>query len=130
MPKKDLKSITIYSLTIGLIIFFLFFLITSTTIGSSVKTHCKSTEAKYGNDCVTALMLQVQDEEASFSDRNHAIWALGQLGDERALDLLKNLYTGEIPPREKWEGVLSQYELKKAIKLLDGGVNLAAWVWR
>jgi len=59
--------------------------------------------------------------------RNHAIWALGQLGDKRALPSLEKLYTGEPCDHSKY---VCQYELKKAIKLCRGGLNITAWTWR
>lgn len=55
-----------------------------------------------------------------------AVWALGQIGDARALPVLQEYYTGNIPPRESPERVISRYELKKAIHLLRGGWNVRA----
>jgi len=52
------------------------------------------------------------------------------LGDSRALPTLQKYYTGNIPNREPLDGVISQYELKKAINLTSGGVNLTAIFWR
>ena len=81
-------------------------------------------------ECVSALIKQLDDEDNSLRERNYAIWSLGQLGDEQALPVLEKYYTGIIPDREPYDKTLSQYEMKKAIKLLEGGVNLGAWVWR
>jgi hypothetical protein len=52
---------------------------------------------------------------------------LGQLGDQKSLVVLKSYYTGEPCDHEKF---LCQYELEKAIKLLEGGFNITAFVWR
>jgi hypothetical protein len=90
---------------VGLSIMLLFFMIGCSWIGYEVKIACEGA-------------------------RNRAIWALGQLGDERALLVFEKYYTGEIPEREPLSEVISQYELKKAIKMAEGGVNLSAWVWR
>ncbi len=85
---------------------------------------------KYGGDCVEAFIGLVDDETEDFRSRNDAIWALGQLGDSRALPVLNNYFTGIIPDREPLNSVISQYELSKAIKLAEGGTNLTAWAWR
>lgn len=120
-----------YWLVVGVGFVALFFFITSSWIGVSVKEKCFVATAKYSNtDCVLALTDQLQDESISFRERNYAIWALGQLGDNRALSVLKNMYTGNIPDREPYDDGISQYELKKAIKLVEGGFNATAFVWR
>jgi hypothetical protein len=72
----------------------------------------------------------LEDENRSFKARNSAIWALGQFGDSRALPVLEKYYTGNIPDREPLNGTISQYELKKAIKLAKGGTNISAFIWR
>jgi hypothetical protein len=46
------------------------------------------------------------------------------------MPVLKNLYTGDIPERESLYKTISQYELKKAINLTGGGLNISAFVWR
>ena len=79
---------------------------------------------------VEALIGVLEDESNPYGMRNSAIWALGQLGDRRALPVLENLYTGDIPEREPWDGTLSQHELSKAIKLARGGFNATAIFWR
>jgi hypothetical protein len=125
------RNLFFYWFVVGLGFFILFFLVTSTWIGVSVKEKCLIATARYSKtDCVLALMDQLQDENASNREKNYAIWSLGQLGDERALPTLKNMYTGNIPDREPYDETVSQYELKKAIKLIDGGFNATAFVWR
>jgi len=71
----------------------------------------------------------LKDENRSFKSRNSAIWALGQIGDARALPVLQSFYTGNIPPKESLNDDISQYELKKAINLAGGGTNLTAIFW-
>jgi hypothetical protein len=56
--------------------------------------------------------------------RNSAIWALGQLGDGRALPALERYYMGIIPDREPFDEMISQYELNKALHLAKGGTNI------
>ncbi|MBU0731322.1 hypothetical protein KKC88_00400 [Patescibacteria group bacterium] len=124
------KNIIIYVIAIGIGIFFFLFISSSTLIGNSVEQKCEIAQAKYEGDCVEALILFVDDDENGYEERNSAIWALGQLGDERAMDVLNKYYTGDIPDREPLEEGISQYELKKAINLAGGGFNITAFIWR
>lgn len=130
MKTKNLKTLLIYGIIIGIIIFLFFFLITGTWIGHSVKIHCQNAQKRYEGTCVQALIQSLDDESTPTEDRNHAIWALGQLGEKEALETLKKYYTGEIPEKESFNQTISQYELRKAIKLIESGTNLGTWVWR
>jgi hypothetical protein len=124
---KPILSVSLLVLGVVLVLF----LGVGFWIGSSVRDHCQEMTAAYQqDDCVVALMRAVEDEDLPFGKRNSAVWALGQLGDERALNVLEKYYTANIPDREPWDGVLSQYELSKAINLLDGGFNITFFTWR
>lgn len=128
---KKYKNWFFYWAVVGAGFLILFFLVTSSWIGVSVKEKCLTATARYSRtDCILALMDQLQDENTSFRERNYSIWALGQLGDERALPLMENIYTGVIPNREPYDDGISQYELKKAINLIESGFNATAFVWR
>jgi len=134
---KNVKDWLFYWMAVGIGTFILFFLVTSTLIGSSVHDKCLHAQGRYGGDlpagrqgCVDALIKFLEDESNPIGERNSAIWALGQLGDAKALSVLEKYYTGDIPDREPWNDVVSQYELKKAIKLVDGGFNATHFVWR
>ena len=127
---KKILNIFWYLAAIGVSIFALMFIISATLIGYDVKDQCRLAQQTYSGDCVEALIAQLDDENAAYGTRNTSIWALGQLGDSRALPTLQRYYTGIIPKREKWDEVVSQYELKKAINLAKGNFNMAAWVWR
>jgi hypothetical protein len=125
------KNWFMYWMVVGVGFIILFFLVTSSLIGMSVKEKCLVATAKYTKEnCVVALMEQLQDKDASYRERNYAIWALGQLGDKRVLPTLENMYTGNIPEREPYDDGISQYELKKAIKLIKDGFNATAFIWR
>jgi hypothetical protein len=127
---SKIKKPFIYLFFLGLSIFLLFFVVTSTWIGYDVKSKCRQAKLDYGGTCNQALTKLLQDETRSFSSRNSAIWALGQLGNPDSLSVLESFYTGNIPDCEPLNGVISQYELKKAIKLTSGGTNLTAIFWR
>jgi hypothetical protein len=126
-----MKEKLIYIASVGVSIFLLFFFITNIWIGHEAKRLCQEAKWEYKKtDCVDALITTLNDTRQGYRTRNHAIWALGQFGDKRALPVLKKYYTGVIPNREPLDGVISQYELKKSIVLANGGLNITAWVWR
>lgn len=118
-----------YWIAVGIGTFILFFIVSSVWIGFGVKERCLLAQGRYGGDCVEALSKHIEDENNPYGERNSAIWALGQLGDERALPTLDKYYTGDIPDREPWNEVISQYELSKAIKLSKGSFNITHLVW-
>ena len=130
MNIKSIKEKLFYLVAIGLSIFLLFFFIGSVWIGHEAKNLCQQAQWQYGGDCVEALIAQLDDEHQGFRNRNHAIWALGQMGDDRALPVLEKYYTGDIPDREPLDETISQYELKKAINLASGGTNITVSIWR
>ncbi|MFH1426331.1 MAG: HEAT repeat domain-containing protein [Candidatus Kerfeldbacteria bacterium] len=128
--KKRIQKIVLYLFAVGFGVLFLLFLSGSLIIGNSVQEQCRDAQERYDGDCVEALIQLLDDEDNSYADRNHVIWALGQLGDERALPMLEKYYTGEIPEREPYDAGISQYELKKAVNLASGGFNITSFIWR
>lgn len=119
-----------YAMAICTGLLMLLFVAAVNWIGFDVKNQCEEARAQYGGECIAALSRTVEDGNQSFKRRNDAVWALGQLGDRRALPVLLRNYTGIIPDREPYNSVLSQYELKKAINLSKGGMNIGAFFWR
>jgi HEAT repeat protein len=130
MEGTSLKRIIFYLFTFALLVFLIVFLFTVAKINSDVRDQCQYSQEKYGGDCVDALINVLNDEDNNFETRNSAIWALGQLGDKRALPELEKYYTGDIPSEESLSQVISQYELQKAIKLAGGSLNITAPFWR
>ncbi len=138
MKIKNIKQTFFYVFAVGASIFLLFFIISCVWIGYEVKNQCREAKREYlpvgrpavEMDCVEALISVLNNENKDFRVRNSAIWALGQLGDSRALPTLQSYYTGNIPPREPLDKSISQYELKKAINLTSGGLNITAIFWR
>ena len=98
-----------------------------------LKDVCTMATQKYPGDKVEALMKFVETEETSYSAdlyraNNHAFWALGQLGDKRALPFLKGLVTSEACNHST---NLCQGEIKEAIhKLESDQFNLPKYLWR
>ncbi|MCF7820719.1 MAG: CapA family protein [Candidatus Pacebacteria bacterium] len=122
-------------LFLGVSLFLLFVIIfyfSAKQIGTSVSQICSFAQNKYRQDCVTSLILVLDNKDLDFSLRNRAIWALGQLGDKRSLPSLNNYILKEAQGSEKkpLNSEISQYELKKAIKLVSGSPNITAWLWR
>lgn len=131
MKNKVIKEKLFYIVSIAISILLLFFFITDVWIGYEAKSLCQDAKWQYNKtDCVEALIRQLDDKNQGFRARNHAVWALGQLGSDRALPVLKKYYTGIIPTKEPLDMVISQYELKKAIHLASGGFNITAVFWR
>lgn len=127
MKSKKIKKLLIYIISISVGTLFFLFISASTFIGLEVEQECEMAQGQYGGDCVQALTSLVEDEDHDLKKRNQAVWALGQMGDARALSVLNNLYTGEECQHDQF---LCQHELKKAIKLCGGGFNITALVWR
>lgn len=128
--KKIDKNLVIYSLGVTFLIIIFMFIIVSIQIGSDVKNRCEMAQIFYGGECVDALMSQIADESKT-AGKNDAIWALGQLGDKKVLSFLQKYDNGKpLPEREPWNEGISQYELRKAIKLLESERNISAFTWR
>jgi hypothetical protein len=124
------KHRLIFSSAIGFSIIFLLFVMGCVWIGNGVKKQCQDAKREYDGNCQQALIKLLSDEDKSFRVRNSAVWALGQLGDNKALPVLQSYYTGNIPAKESLEKSISQYELKKAINLCSGGFNITSVFWR
>lgn len=124
------KKTLLFLLSLVLSLFVLFFVVTSSWIGYDIKSKCRESKADYGGNCNQALVSLLKDETRSFNSRNSAIWAIGQIGDPSSLPVLQSFYTGNIPPKEPLNMVISQYELKKAINLLSGGTNITTIFWK
>ena len=122
-----MKKKALYGLIIFVFLLSITYVSIGWTIGKGVKSVCAEAAAEFAGDKVGALIAYVNSESHSFKEKNRAIWALGQLGDVRALSLLEQLYTGQSCEHDKY---LCQYELKKAIRLCKGGLNITAWIWR
>lgn len=76
---------------------------------------------QFGGDRVEALMQQVECSSCAMKQRKDAVWALGQIGDRRALPVLRAQLTGR---RCDHTRELCQYELQKAIRHIEKGIPL------
>lgn len=64
-----------------------------------------------GRDRVALLIVLAGAEEAPLADRNRAVWALGELRDERALPVLERLHVQETCDHGR---LVCQREVRKA----------------
>ncbi|MCP4610160.1 MAG: hypothetical protein GY845_15735 [Planctomycetes bacterium] len=138
MPVKStsrLRRILTRGIPIVLLVCVAGIILLSLSIELGVKKACAEATQKYPGDKVDALMMSVSVETEEhgydahrYSVNNHAFWALGQLGDKRALPFLKKLSTGQPCDHET---NLCQGEIQKAInKLEKNGFNLPAFLFR
>lgn len=127
---KNEKLIRSAALGFGavLLLILAFIAITYMIIFTEVRNTCDTAIAAYSKDCVDSLVLVLESEDKSFKEKNDAIWALGQIADERALPALESLYTGSIPEREPLDKTISQYEIEKAIHWINEG-NWTSWMY-
>ena len=123
MTKKIL-----YFSAVGLSLLAFLFLLSINQIGHHVKQRCLLAQEKYDGDCVEALISYLDDEENGFGPRNSAVWALGQLGDERALPVLKKYYLADVEDG-RWNETLAQSEIKRAISYMEGKTNITPFFW-
>ena len=96
-------------------------------IGSGVHAASEAALAARQGDPVPALIAYVESPAHTLQARSRAVWALGQLGDARALPVLEKHVTGNACAHDR---ALCQHELRKAIRLCRGSTNVLAFTWR
>ena len=96
-------------------------------IGAHAKSVYAEAMREYPGDRVEAVISYVESESHSLKKRSKAVWALGYLGDKRALPVLKKHFTGTSCEHDKYP---CQWELEKAIKKCEGGPNPCGWACR
>lgn len=123
------KRLLLYLLGIGITFCIFIFLLSINLIGHSVKEKCKIAQDRYKGDCVEALISYLDDENNGFYSRNSAIWTLGQLGDKRAMSILKKYHTGYNGERIDRSKELAQLEIERAIGYMEGNWNMTKFFW-
>lgn len=96
-------------------------------IGHQVGNAVSEAVAIASGDPVSALLFVVNSSDSSIREKNRAVWALGQLGNPRALDTLQSQINGQSCDHSSQ---ICQYTLKKAIGLCEGEQNIGAYIWR
>ena len=99
-------------------------------IFKGVQQNVRSAQSTYAGDAVSALIALVEDGQAPFEQRNGAVWALGQIGDPRALPALQAMTppAGQQPPYDSTSYIV-QYSVDKAIKQING-ISFTRWMYR
>ena len=116
-----------YGVLICFSLLFVGYLCICFSIRHSVKEISTRATEEHPGDRVEALMTYVEAKSHSLRKRNRAVWALGQIGDSRAVGVLEKFRTGK--PCDH-SSQLCQRELEKAIKASKGSFNTAAWLPR
>lgn len=99
-------------------------------IYKGVLNSSRGAQDAYGGEPVTALIALAGDEKAPLEKRNSAIWALGQIGDERSLPVLNDLRTGEVQAKPyDSTAYIVQYSVEKAIRQVNG-LSVTRWMYR
>ena len=113
------KKSVLVSLTVLLVFCLCGFIGLRYLIQSSLDDLCATAQAAHphSGNSVASLIDYVESESHTLSQRNSAVWALGQLRNPKALPALEKAYTGN-PSDHKT--ALCQYELEKAIRLCKG----------
>lgn len=113
------------------VVFAILFGLSLRQIFVSVKGMCNTATQQFPGDNVEALIALVESDSVPFREKNRAIWALGQIGDKRALPLLRSLKTGQIQPKPYDSSrYIVQYSVDKAIKQIEGKLSLTRWMYR
>jgi len=121
------KKVLVYGTLSCLAFLLIAFVMICFSIRSGVKEISAEATQQYPGDRIEALITYVKSENRSLRQRNRAVWALGQIGDKRALPVLTESYTGG--PCDH-DSRLCQGELQKAIKKCKSGFNATAWLPR
>jgi uncharacterized protein (UPF0333 family) len=88
--KKKIKLITGLSFAILIILI----LIITYVVENQVQETCRMAVSIYPGDKIQALINVSKNESTCTNDKSRALWALGQLGDKKALSYLIKTFDG------------------------------------
>ena len=124
---KRASRIALWILAIVMGILFIAYLGANILIGWGINNESRSAMARFGGDRIEALISVVDCQDCRLQDRDHAVWALGQLKDKRALTVLHKYRTGK-PCNHSRQ--ICQYEISKAIRWTEGKSYMLPQIWR
>ncbi|HEX38366.1 MAG TPA: hypothetical protein ENG70_05910 [Candidatus Cloacimonetes bacterium] len=128
MDKRKLKKIIII-LSIIVVFFIIFSIVVSYhAIYTGVKRICVEAKQEYGQDCVNSLARFIKSDEHTIKKKTHAIWALGQLADARAITYLKE-FQKKFDCEDDSKKSKICYEILKALKWCEQG-NATSWMYK
>lgn len=128
MKNKKLKRILIFSIISIVLLFFALVVSIYSILFLEVRRNCNKAISEYKTTCQEALIKTFQSNNTTIREKNDAIWTLGQLADKNSLPFLKSIYKDMMPDREPLNKVISQYEIRKAIKWSEKG-NWTSWMY-
>ncbi len=129
--KNSLRKIILSVILISLAVLIILFAISLRMIYTGVKSICEIASEKFETDNVEALISLIESDAFSFKQKNRAIWALGQIGDRRALHLLRKLDTDEIQEKPlDSDKYIVQYSVEKAIRQINSNFIITRWMYR
>jgi hypothetical protein len=119
--KRKIKLI----ISLFFIIFIIVLLVVTYKVESQVQETCKMAVSVYPGDNIQALINVIKNENTCTRDKSKALWALGQLGDKKALPYLIENFNGIE------ETDICIYEAQFAIeKIKNESFNLPGFLWR
>jgi hypothetical protein len=86
------------------------------SIRSGLQRFSDEATTRFPGGRVDALIQVVDCSFCPMQDRNHAVWALGQMVEERAMPVLRKHFDGQPCTHGSR---LCQYELGKAIRMIE-----------
>lgn len=120
----EMKRTVVLAGTIMGALLICFILVMRIWIGQGIKERISTAKQQYSGIAEEALISYLEDTTHSPRERTDvAVWTLGQIRSQKALPILKKLYTGQ--PCDHNTG-LCQYEIHKAIVSIEHkwlGVN-------
>lgn len=128
MKNKKIKRIFILLILSIPLLFLMFVFSIYLILFIEVRKVCNKATQEYNVNCQEALIKTFQSDNSSVKEKNDAIWTLGQLADKKSLPFLKSIYEDKMPDREPLDKVISQYEIRKAIKWSEKG-NWTSWMY-
>lgn len=126
-----MKKILKYVLVLGPASLLILYGIVCWMIFAEVKSTTDLAQQRFGGAPVEATILLLNSEATSFELKNKAVYALGQIGDAKALPALQAQVTGiKCPKPCTKNGYICQYDLEKAIKECQGQFSATRWMYR
>ncbi len=128
-PSSRLKRHLLTGTAVALLAVAVAVVLLSLSIELGFQRICEVATQKYPGERMHALLARVESKGSSYHEKNRALWALGHLGDRRALHFLGSHLTGK--PCDHENDVCCQGELQEAMhKLKASQFNLPAFLWR
>jgi hypothetical protein len=120
-------KVTTWTIGIGTSLLIFLFAVCELMIGLGVESCSHRAMAQFQGDRVEALIAVADCRGCKFEERNHAVWALGQLRDKRAIPVLHKYRTGK-PCSHMM--TICQHEISKAIRWTQENSYMAPQLWR